>query len=316
MNFWTAKRVLVTGGRGFIGSHLVRRLLGAGADVAITTRNAVPVDNERAGDLWNRVAVLESDLRNCDSLRAVADWKPAIVFHLAAFNHVGSSFVHGREVMDSNATGTVNLFECYGDYDRFVYASTSDVYGHQSSVPFTETMAPCPISPYAIAKYAGELYARMQVHMRSRPVVIVRPFSAFGPHQSPNAVISEMIATCLAGRPVLATSGRQTRDFNYVEDLVDGLLLAGESDAAIGQVINLGSGKEISLKELITVIHRDTCSCSELKFGAVAHRPTEIWRMCADNRRAKELLGWQPTIGFVEGLRRTIAWQSEHRSAR
>jgi UDP-glucose 4-epimerase len=314
MNYWHRKRVLVTGGSGFIGSHLSRRLVGAGADVAITTKYDAPVDNVRVADLWDRITVLEADLRNFDSLRAVARWKPQVIFHLAAYNHVGDSFTHVREAMECNATATANLFECFDDYERFIYTSTSEVYGHQTSVPFVETMEPQPISPYSVGKYAGELYARMRMHMCSRPVAVIRPFNTFGPYQSPRAVISEMIDTCLAGRPVLATQGSQTREFNFVENIVDGFLLAGEHDAALGQVINLGAGEEISIKDLIVTIHRETGSRSDIKLGALPDRPTEIWRMCADNRRAKALLNWTPKVSFTDGLRRTIAWYRQYQS--
>lgn len=310
---WNNKKVLVTGGSGFIGSHLVRRLVGLGADVAITTKYHAPVDNVRVIDVWDKLTVIEADLRNFESLRPVAAWQPEVVFHLAAYNHVGDSFIHIREVVDSNLTATANVFETCKGYSRFVYTSTSEVYGFQESVPFTETMQPRPISPYSVGKYAGETYARMRAHMND-PVVILRPFNAFGPYQSPKAVISEMIDTCLAGRPVLSTQGRQTREFNFVENLVDGFLLAATTDAAIGQVINLGSGTEISIRDLIHAIHEMTGSSSELQIGALPDRPTEIWRMSADNRRAKEILGWEPNIDFKEGLRRTVDWYKQYRT--
>jgi UDP-glucose 4-epimerase len=312
---WRGKRILVTGGSGFIGSHLVRRLVDCGGDVAITSKRAAVAYNTRVGEVWDRIAVFEADLRDRNSLSSVTSWNPTVIFHLAAFNHAGNSFYNAQEALECNAIGTANLLDSCQGYDRFVYVSTSDVYGHQPTVPFAETMDPKPISPYSIGKYAGELYARMYVQMLSRPIVIVRPFNAFGPNQSTKAIISEIIETCLEGKPVLATSGRQTRDFNFVDNLVDGLLLAAEKEEAVGQVINLGSGEEISIKDLIVAIHRDTNSRSELKLGALEHRPNELWRACADNRRAKELLGWRPQIDFLEGLRRTVAWQIGNRSA-
>jgi nucleoside-diphosphate-sugar epimerase len=315
MTNWNGKRVLVTGGSGFIGSHLTRRLVKLGANVAITTKYHSPVDNIRVVDLWDQITALEADLRNFESLRPIAAWKPEVIFHLAAYNHVGDSFTHIRENIDSNTLATANLFETCHDYERFIYTSTSEVYGYQDSVPFVEGMEPQPISPYSIGKYAGELYARMRMRMQSAPIVALRPFNAFGPYQSPKAIISEMIDTCLAGRPVLSTQGRQTREFNYVENLVDGFILAAEKPEAIGQVINLGSGEEISIRDLIQTIHKETGSSSELKIGALHDRPTEIWRMSADSSRAKQLLGWEPKIPFLDGLRRTIAWYKNYHQA-
>ena len=110
------------------------------------------------------------------------------------------------------------------------------------------------------------------------------------------------------GKTIRSTEGKQTRDFNYIENLVDGFILAGESDKALGQLINLGSGREISIKDLILMIHKETNSSSELKIGDLEYRPTEIWRMVADNKRAKELLNWTPKVSFEEGLRHTIKW--------
>ncbi|MDA0747657.1 MAG: GDP-mannose 4,6-dehydratase [bacterium] len=308
MNGLKGKRVLVTGGSGFIGSHLTRRLVREGAEVGILTKYNSVIDNVRVVDIWDQISVLEADIRNVDSLTQIADFRPEVIYHLAAYNHVGDSFLHVSEAIDSNVKGTANVIEAYDDYERFVYISSSEVYGHQEEVPFEESMCPRPISPYAVGKYGGELYCRMKTERSSRRIVFIRPFNAYGPYQSPRAVIAEMILTCLAGRPVRATEGKQTRDFNFVENLVDGFMLAGQREEAIGETINLGSDTEISIRDLILEIHRQTGEKSELQIGALEYRPTEIWRMVASNKRAKELLGWAPQVDFKEGMRRTIAW--------
>jgi UDP-glucose 4-epimerase len=304
----TGRRVLITGGAGFIGSHLVRRLVGLGADVAVVTKYNSVVDNVRLVDLWHRVRVIEADIRNLDSLRQLRELRPEVVYHLAAYNHVGDSFLHVNEALDSNAKGTANVLESCEGYERFVYISTSEVYGSQASVPFVETMTPNPISPYAVGKYAGELYCRMQMHMRDRRVVVLRPFNAFGPYQSPRAVIAELILTFLAGHPVRTTEGRQTRDFNFVGNLVNGFVLAGECEEAIGQIINLGSGVEIAIRDLVRAVQGECRSRSAVEIGALPYRPTEIWRMVADRAVAERVLGWRPKVDFAEGLRRTVAW--------
>jgi len=307
MSSLSGKRVLVTGGSGFIGSHLTRRLVKAGAETGILTKYNSVIDNVRLADVWDDIQPIEADIRNPDSLSQIGAYKPEVVFHLAAYNHVGDSFTHVTEALDCNVRGTANVIEAYDDYDRFIYISSSEVYG-KNDVPFAEGLTPNPISPYAVGKYGGELYCRMKSERSDRRIVSVRPFNAFGPYQSPRAVIAEMILKCLAGEPVYSTEGRQTRDFNFVENLVDGFLLAAVNEATIGEVINVGSGEEISIRDLITKIHAMTGEKSELHIGALENRPTEIWRMYADRSRAKEILGWEPKVSFEEGLHRTISW--------
>jgi UDP-glucose 4-epimerase len=305
------KRILVTGGSGFIGSHLTRRLCREGADVAILCKYDSVMDNVRLVDLWSDITVLEADIRNQDSLRQIGDFKPDIIYHLAAYNHVGDSFLHVSEAMDSNARGTANVIESYDGYERFVYIATSEVYGRQDEVPFREDMTPNPISPYAVGKYSGELYCKMKMERSDRRIVVIRPFNAYGPYQSPRAIIAEMILTCLAGKPVYSTEGKQTRDFNFVGNLVDGFVQAGEREEAIGQTINVGSGEEIAIRDLIRLIHSLTESQSELHIGALDLRPTEIWRMFAANDQARTVLGWTPKVSFEEGIRATVEWYRE-----
>lgn len=301
-------RVLVTGGSGFFGSHLVHRLHEMGAEVHVLTKYNSVIDNVRLARIWDELHVIEADLRNPDSLAQLRDLRPDIVFHFAAYNHVGDSFVHVIEAMSSNAMGTVNLVEACADYKAFIYIATSEVYGFQTETPWHENLTPFPISPYAVGKYSGELFARMAWHVRQRPVVVLRPFNAYGPYQSPRAVVAEIILNCLRGEPVRSTEGVQTRDFNYVANLVDGVLLAATEAKAVGEIINIGSGQDVSIRDLILKIHALTNSRSELQIGALPYRPTEIWRMAADNRKAAALLGWQPRIGLDEGLERTIGW--------
>jgi len=312
MNGLQNKRILITGGSGFIPSHLTRRLVSLGADVGIITKYNSLIDNARIIDLWDKITVMEADIRNQDSLKQIQDFKPQIIFHMAAYNHVGDSFLHVAEALDCNLKGTANVLEAYDDYEKFIYISTSESYGYQENVPFSEEMHPKPVSPYGVGKYAGELYARMKMENMNRPIVILRPFNAFGPYQSPRAVIAEIIIDCLKGKTIRATKGEQTREFNYISNLVDGFIAAAESKQAIGNIINLGSGVEISIKDLIGMIHMQTGSKSELKIGDLKYRPTEIWRMFAANKRAKGLLNWEPKVDFEEGLKKTIEWYKKY----
>ena len=308
------KRVLVTGGSGFIGSHLVHRLLADGAEVGITVRYGNVMKNERLRDCWNDLRVIEADLRNRGALEAgFREFPPEVVFHLAAYNHVGQSFVQVEECFDVNAKGTANLLDMCGSVEKFVYTSTSEVYGHQTEVPFVETMCPEPISPYAITKYAGELYCHMKERIGGGPsVAVLRPFNTFGPYQSAKAVIPELIVNCLRGVPIQTTKGEQTREFNYVGNIVDGLVLAAMHTGKVEGVMNLAAGEEVPIRDLVTKIAELTDTQSRIEIGALPYRPTEIWRMYADSTRARQTLGWEPRVFLEEGLKKTIDWFREY----
>lgn len=302
------KRVLVSGGSGFIASHLCRRLVDEGADLTVLVKYNSVIDNVRLVGIWDRINVIESDLRNPDSLKPLSDIRPEIIYHMAAYNHVGDSFSQISEAFDSNGKGTVNLLESYEDYDRFVYASTSEVYGLQQTVPFQEDFTPAPLSPYAVGKYAGEVYSRMKWHSHNKPVVIIRPFNCYGPYQSTRAVIPELITKCIQNVDLVTTEGLQTREFNFVSNLVDGFILAGSLPNLEGQTINVGCGQEISIRDLALKIHALTDSKSELKVGKLPTRSGEITRMCADSTKAKKLMGWEPKVDLEQGLISTIEW--------
>ena len=307
------KRVLVTGGSGFIGSHLVHRLLAMGATVGTTVRYGDVVKNERIRGIWDQIQVFEADLRNRGAFGGVKEFAPQIVFHLAAYNHVGSSFTQVEECFDVNAKGTANLIDICADAERVVYTSTSEVYGHQASVPFVETMCPEPISPYAITKYAGELYCRLKQRIGGgSSIVIVRPFNAYGPYQSAKAIIPELILNCLRGLPIRTTKGEQTREFNHVSNLVDGIILAGSHPGPLEGPFNLAAGEEVRICDLVRTIAELTETKSAIEIGALPYRPTEIWRMYADASRAHEILGWKPAISLRDGLKQTVEWFRRH----
>ncbi len=302
------KKVLITGGSGFIGSHLTKRLVNLGADVSVTVKYKSIIDNVRLSPIWNDIKVIEADLRNLDSLKPIAKESYDIIFHLAAYNHVGDSFLHVNESLMSNAIATANLLESEIDFGRLVYTATSEIYGYQENVPFNEDFLPYPISPYAVGKYAGELYARMKNHENNMPIVFIRPFNTFGPYQSDRAVIPELIIKCLKNMPIETTEGKQTREFNYVDNIVDGFLAIATHKPISNEPINIGSNQEISIADLVKTIHTLCESDSDLKIGALDNRPTEIWRMSADNTKASEILGWEPKVSFEEGLKITIDW--------
>jgi UDP-glucose 4-epimerase len=308
------KRVLVTGGSGFIPSHLVTRLLADGANVAVMVRYGNVMKNERLRNCWDDIRIIEADLRNRGALAGINEFAPEVVFHLAAYNHVGQSFVQVEECFDVNAKGTANLLDTCGDsVEKFVYMSTSEVYGYQTEVPFIETMSPQPISPYAITKYAGELYCQMKQRIGGDlSLAILRCFNTFGPYQSAKAVIPELIINCLRGEAIKTTKGEQTREFNYVSNIVDGLILAARCEEKIDGPVNIAAGEEVSIRDLVSKIAELTGTSAHIDVGALPYRPTEIWRMFADSKRARETLGWSPEVSLEEGMKRTIEWFREY----
>ncbi len=303
------QRALVTGGSGFIGSHLVKSLLERNAKVAVVVRYGDVVKNIRLADCWSRIEVIEADLRNRGALEAIRRFEPHVVFHLAAYQHVGQSFHQVEECFDVNAKGTANLFDVCDGIPKFVYIATSEVYGLQETGPLVETMAPSPRSPYAITKYAGEMYCQMKQRLGGdTSIVLLRPFNAFGPYQSTKAIIPEVILKCLRGEPIRTTLGEQTRDFNFVTNLTDAMLLAAEYPERIDGPMNIAGGEELAIRDLVPRIVAVTESSSRIEIGALPYRPNEIWRMRGDAPRARNVLGWKPRVNLDEGLRITAAW--------
>lgn len=305
----TGVPVLVTGASGFLGSHLTARLLDEGATVHALTSAVSSVYPQRLLPLRDRITLHEGSLADRSAMDALAaQARPQLVFHLGAYTHVGKSWQRVDECVQVNVQGTVNLLQALAPLgvEKFVYTGTSEIYG-DVDVPFREDGPVNPISPYSVSKYAGERYCRMFHQGRGWPVVMVRPFNAYGPAQSPDRVIPEIIVRALRGQPLLMTQGRQTREFNYAADIAAGFLAAGLRGQP-GRLYNLGCGQEVSMAELATTVLGLMGDPIEAQLGALPDRPTEIWRMYADASRAREELGWTPEVTLAEGLRRTIAW--------
>lgn len=303
------KRVLVTGGSGFIASHLVHRLVNMGATVNITARYGNVIKCSRLRDIWDRIGVYEADVRNRGALDVVNECNPDIVFHLAAYNHVGQSWVNSEEAFDVNGRGTVNVLDVIKS-PKYVYLSSSEVYGSQDTVPFYEAMTPKPQSPYAIGKYAGELYCHALQRAGKKNISIVRSFNVYGPWQSSKAILPEIIIKCLRGDDVKSTKGEQTREYVYVDDAVDGLIRA--SLAEYNGPANLAQGYEITIADAIRTIWYLSESKSNLLIGDLPYRDNEIWRMCGSGKRAFEEFRWKPHTNFADGIKRTVEWYKQN----
>ena len=305
----TGVPVLVTGATGFLGSHLTARLIEEGATVHALTSAVSSVYPQRLLPLRDRLTLHEGSLADRSAMDAVvAAARPRLVFHLGAYTHVGKSWQRVDECVQVNVQGTVNLLQALAPYgvEKLVYTGTSEIYG-DVDVPFVEDGPVNPISPYSVSKYAGERYCRMFHQGKDWPIVMVRPFNAYGPAQSPDRVIPEIIVRALRGQPLRMTQGRQTREFNYASDLAAGFLAAGLRGEP-GRLYNLGCGQEVSMADLATTVLRLMGDPIEAQLGALPDRPTEIWRMYADATRARTELGWAPEVSLEEGLRRTIEW--------
>ena len=303
-------RVLVTGASGFIGSHLTRLLVDEGAEVHAVTSAVSSVYPPRLTDLRDRIVLHETNLCDRGAVEAVVrNAAPQIVWHLGAYTHVGKSWVRVDECIQTTIQGTVNLLQALDGvgYERFVYTGTSEIYG-DIEVPFREDATVHPVSPYSISKYAGEMYCRTFHQAHGWPIVMLRPFNAFGPAQSPDRVIPEIIVRALTGRELKMTRGIQTREFNYVEDLAEGFLLAGTVPGIEGELMNLGNGEEVSMRDVATTILDLLDNPVEAQFGALPDRPTEIWRMYCDSTKARAALGWKPRHDLRSGLAKTIEW--------
>jgi nucleoside-diphosphate-sugar epimerase len=301
---------LVTGATGFIGSHLTRRLVDDGLEVHALTSTVSSVHPVRLVGLRDRITLHEGSLADRSAMDAVVGAvRPDYVFHLGAYTHVGKSWQRVDECVQVNVQGTVNLLQAleHAGCTRIVNMGTSEIYGDVPA-PFREDMAVRPISPYAAAKYAAECFCRVFHQGRGAPVVLLRPFNAYGPAQTADRVIPEIIVRALRGEDLAMTAGRQTREFNYVEDLVDGIVRAAATPGIEGQLFNLGCGEDVAIRDLAATILDLLGNPVRAHFGALPDRPTEIWTMRSDSSRAREVLGWKPQHSLVDGLEKTIAW--------
>jgi len=310
-------RYLVTGGAGFIGSHLVRRLVTEGAAVRVVD-NLSTGQLDRLKDLQESVEFIEGDLAD-DRVSDEVVGGVECVFHQAAVPSVQRSVDDPIATNRANVTATLNLLESCrrAGVRRFIYAASSSAYGDTEVLPKTEAMSPNPLSPYALQKVVGERYCKLYFDLYHLETVSLRYFNVFGPSQDPyseySAVIPKFISALSAKQSITVYGdGEQSRDFTYVDNVVDANLLASKVDDAPGKVFNIGCGKRISLNNLIQLIKRvlgveSTVIYAEAKSGDVRHS-------LADIALARRILGYNPKIMVEEGLRSTVEAMENRRS--
>jgi dTDP-glucose 4,6-dehydratase len=319
-------KILVTGADGFIGSHLTESLIKHGFDVRAFVQynsfNSWGWLDHAESSVKNNLDVFAGDVRDPHGVRE-AMRSCDVVLHLAALIAIPFSYHSPDTYVDTNVKGTLNVLQAARELGnvRVVHTSTSEVYGTARFVPITEDHPLQGQSPYSASKIGADQLAHSFFASFGLPVTTVRPFNTYGPRQSARAVIPTIISQIAAGeRRIKLGAIHPTRDFNYVQDTVDGFRLAAASDAGIGEVINFGSNFEISIGETVHLIAEAMGVEIQIETDAGRLRPekSEVERLWASNEKAKALFGWTPTYGGREGLKRgiaeTAAWFLEPRN--
>jgi nucleoside-diphosphate-sugar epimerase len=303
------QRILITGGGGFIGSHLTRRLVAAGHEVHVLHRpdgNLSRVEGLRTIQFW------ECDLLDADRLSAVlGSVRPQTIYHLAGdsgLRHLDPTLAGVKESIDRNIRSSINLFVAANahlpDLTLLVRPGGLEEYG-RGPVPYTESQREQPVSPYSASQVAVTHYLQMLAPHLSYRALTVRPALIYGPAQSSSFFIPALIEHCLQGRDFSISSGHQGRDLLYVDDLIDALLLLLEAPLPGGEIINLGAGREYVMADVAAIIIRRTGAKIRLIKDPTS-RQGQVEHLYCSNDKARELLSWQPSVDLEEGLQRTI----------
>jgi nucleoside-diphosphate-sugar epimerase len=302
---------LITGGAGFIGSNLARRLLSSGEEVVVLD-NFSTGKRENLEGIEDRVTLIEGDI--CD-IRTVKEGMQGAdyVFHHAAVVSVPRSVDDPVRTNEVNVDGTLNCLMAARavQVKKFVFAASSSAYGDSEELPKREDMKTQPLSPYGVSKLVGEMYCRVFYEVYGLPTVSLRYFNIFGPYQDPDsqyaAVVPIFITRLLQGEsPVVFGDGEQSRDFTYIDNAIQANLLAAKSDRADGKTINVACGAQYTLNQLVE--HLKRLIGSEIDSTYAEARPGDIRNSMGDISTASGLLGYEPEVSFSEGLRRTVEW--------
>ncbi len=320
---YQGKLAVVTGAGGFIGSHVVEALVREGARVrALCRYTSTSSRGHLAGlapDVAKSVEVVLGNVEDPAAMRALVKGAD-VVFHLAALIGIPYSYVAPYQYVATNVTGTLNLLEAVRELGvaKMVHTSTSETYGTARYTPIDEAHPLQGQSPYSATKIGADKLAESYFLSFGTPVATIRPFNTFGPRQSARAIIPTVMAQLAAGRTTLRLGSLSpVRDMNYVADTAAGFLAVGASDAAVGQVVNVGSGRAVSMGELVEKIFEIAGKRAEIVTDEARVRPdgSEVMVLLADAKKAKALCGWEPRVSLEEGLARTYAYVSEHLGA-
>lgn len=304
-------RYVVTGGAGFIGSNTVEELVRRGHSVVVLD-DLSGGKEDNLTEVRNKITFIKGSISDIEVVRK-AMHEAEYVLHLAARTSVPRSVKDPIETNRINIDGTLNVLVAARDakVKRIVFAASSSAYGETPTLPKTEVMQPQPISPYGVTKYVGELYAQTFGRCYGLENVSLRYFNIFGPRQDPSSPYSGVLAKfCTAyledGQPVIFGDGEQTRDFTYVENAVQANLLACDAPNVSGKIFNIGTGARFSLNQTVQLLSKISGKQLEVKYDPA--REGDIRDSLADITQARECLGYDPQVGFEEGLRRTFEW--------
>ena len=304
-------RFLVTGGAGFIGSNLVKRLLEKGYSIRVLDNFATGL-RENLTDFIKDIELIEGDIRDFWTVVKATKGIDYII-HQAALPSIPRSIDNPLTTTEVNINGTLNILEAarFNSVQRIIYASSSSVYGDSPQMPKKEDMKPMPKSPYAITKLAGEEYCMSFYNLYGLETVALRYFNVFGPRQNPTSQYSGVIPKFInmlknKQNPTIFGNGKSSRDFTYIDNVVDATILAVEKEAAVGNIINIACNKAYTLNDLVEKLNK----IMDIKIPPI-YRPEklgDIKHSLADISKAKNMLGYKPRIDFEEGLKRTIDW--------
>ncbi len=315
-------KVLVTGAGGFIGSHLTEALIRQGEDVRAfvryNSRDERGLLEELPGEIQNQFEVIAGDLKDPDGVKKAV--KGCVkVFHLGALIAIPYSYVHPFDFIQTNTVGTAHLLHACLDQDsvqRIVHTSTSEVYGTARYVPIDENHPLQAQSPYSASKIAADKLVESYYLSFGLPVATLRPFNTFGPRQSLRAVIPTILSQVLGNQKIRLGNTLPRRDFLFVKDTVRGFIELGKCDEAIGKVVNIGTGKDISIGEIVEVILGLLGKKGQIEVEDQRVRPekSEVMQLLADTRLAQRLFKWEPKHGLEDGLKETMEWYRKNLS--
>ncbi len=290
------KRVIVTGGNGYLGSFLVKALKKEGAEVFVMSKNVTP-----------SIHNFEVNLTEFDKVqKAIQIIKPNIVYHLAANISRNRDFSIYENMAKINISATLNLLRALEPFDaHFIFTSSSEIYGNNPS-PLNENQIPKPVSPYSLTKVNAEFLIQTYCSNHNKKFTNLRIFNFYGEGMSEDFFISQMINSLKRGEDFLMTKGEQTRDFLYVSDVVQALLLTAKSTQSYQQTMNVCSGKGTKLCDLAFEVNHKLNSEAKIIIGAIPYRDNEVWEMIGDNSKIKEILGFEPQVNIQNGIKRVI----------
>lgn len=315
---WHNQTVLVTGAAGFIGSRLTETFVQQGAQVRAfvryTSRGELGLLNFLPSAILSEIELVFGDLRDAEAIEQAAK-RADLIYHLGALISIPYSYLHPVEVVQTNILGTLNVLQACRKFDcRLIHTSSSEVYGTALKVPIDETHPLQGQSPYSASKISADKLVESYYRSFGVRAVTIRPFNTYGPGQSARAVIPTIITQALTKQTVYLGNLDALRDFTYVDDTVDAFIKAGQTDGIDGETFNLGSGSEISIRDLAAHIFDLIGTTPEVEVDDERIRPalSEVQRLLADNSKARQVLAWSPQVDLREGLSRTIQWIREH----